>query len=75
MPVLEDFDLVCPCGAENFVRVTVRRAGHQPYVTDFVACAGCRIMYWLPKNAVTHDPEFKNDAAAAARSYKKPGRR
>lgn len=33
-----DFGLSCPCGSENFERVTVRRVGQGDYVTDFVAC-------------------------------------
>jgi hypothetical protein len=75
VPALEDFGLVCQCGGENFERVTVRRPGQSPYVTDFVACTGCKVMFWLPANTIMQDPEFKNDAADAARFYKKPSRR
>jgi len=31
--------------------------------------------FWLPANTIMQDPEFKNDAAHAARFYKKPSRR
>jgi hypothetical protein len=42
-------ELTCPCGlAENFERVVVRRKPHDPIVTDFVACVGCRAMYYSP---------------------------
>ena len=41
-------ELVCPCGYENFERVVVQRKPHAPLVTDFVACVGCKTMYWAP---------------------------
>jgi hypothetical protein len=41
-------ELVCPCGHENFERVIVRRKPHSPIVTDFVACVGCKAMYFAP---------------------------
>ena len=43
-----DHGLVCPCGYENFERVIVRRNPAAPIVTDFVACIGCRAMYFAP---------------------------
>ena len=73
--VLEEFGLVCQCGGENFERVTVRRAGQATYVTDFVSCTSCKVMFWLAANTIMQDPEFRNDAVSAARFYKKPGRR
>src|SRR4051794_9249034 len=29
-------------------RIVVQRKPHAPIVTDFVACVGCRAMYWSP---------------------------
>jgi hypothetical protein len=43
-----DLGLVCLCGYENFERVVVQRAPHAPIVTDFVACVGCKSMYFAP---------------------------
>ena len=43
-----ELDLVCACGFENFERVIVQRKPHGPIVTDFVACVGCRVMYFSP---------------------------
>jgi hypothetical protein len=43
-----DLGLVCLCGYENFERVVVQRAPHAPIVTDFVACVGCKAMYFAP---------------------------
>jgi hypothetical protein len=68
-------ELTCPCGFENFERVVVQRKPHDPIVTDFVACVGCRAMFHLPAGGIMSDPEFKNDAAYAAGAYRKPGRR
>jgi hypothetical protein len=39
----------CVCGAQNFERVVVERRGKNPYRTDFIACAECRIMYFSPE--------------------------
>ena len=39
----------CPCGSSNFERVIVRRPGGQPYRTEFIACAECRVMYFDPE--------------------------
>jgi hypothetical protein len=33
---------------ENFERIVVQRKPHPPIVTDFVACVGCKTMYWAP---------------------------
>jgi hypothetical protein len=43
-----ELELVCLCGFENFERVVVQRSRHDPIVTDFVACVGCRAMYFAP---------------------------
>jgi hypothetical protein len=43
-----ELELICPCGFENFERIVVQRKPHAPIVTDFVACVGCRTMYWAP---------------------------
>ena len=39
---------VCGCGYENFERVIVERIANRPIVTDFLACVGCRAMYFAP---------------------------
>jgi hypothetical protein len=70
-----DFGLVCQCGYENFERVIVRRPGRDVYVTDFVACVGCKAVYHLAAYAETGDAQLKSDAAYAAGDYRKPGRR
>jgi hypothetical protein len=43
-----ELELVCPCGFENFERVVVQRKPHAPVVTDFVACVGCKAVYFAP---------------------------
>jgi hypothetical protein len=53
-----ELELVCLCGYENFERVVVRRKPHDPIVTDFVACVGCRAMYFAPI-ASSDPPERK----------------
>jgi hypothetical protein len=40
--------LVCPCGYENFERIVVQRRPHPALVTDFVACVGCKAVYFAP---------------------------
>ena len=39
---------VCGCGYENFERVIVERVPGRPITTDFLACVGCRAMYFSP---------------------------
>ena len=43
-----ELELVCPCGHENFERIVVQRKPHPPVVTDFVACVGCKAVYFAP---------------------------
>ena len=69
-----DYGLSCPCGSENFERVTVRRVGLADYGADFVACVLCRVMFYLPDRPGPADPTLERDAAIAARLYRKPGR-
>lgn len=38
----------CHCGAWNFERVVVQRKPGALIVTDFLACADCRAMYFAP---------------------------
>jgi hypothetical protein len=57
----DDFGLSCPCGSENFERVVVRRQGQPDYVTEFVACVLCKVMFHLPVERV--DAEFNYDKA------------
>ena len=40
---------ICTCGCEAFERVVVSRPDAQPYVTEFIACAHCRVMYHRPR--------------------------
>lgn len=49
-------ELICPCGYENFERVVVKRRPGAPVVTDFVACVGCRTMYFVPLVRETAPP-------------------
>lgn len=43
-----ELELVCLCGYEHFERVVVQRKPNSPIVTDFVACVGCRAVYFAP---------------------------
>jgi hypothetical protein len=43
-----ELELVCPCGYENFERIVVQRKPHPAVVTHFVACVGCKAMYFAP---------------------------
>jgi hypothetical protein len=43
-----ELELTCLCGYENFERVIVQRLPNPPLFTDFVACVGCRAMYYAP---------------------------
>lgn len=44
-----ELERVCLCGFKNFERVVVQRKPSPPIVTDFVACVGCRAMYFAPQ--------------------------
>ena len=72
---MDQFNLSCPCGSENFERVAVQRPGQSDYLTDFVACVLCKVMFHLPEPRRPVDPNLERDAAIAARDYRKPGRR
>ena len=48
--------LSCLCGYENFERVVVERVPNRPIVTDFVACVGCRAMYFAPQGKPPKPP-------------------
>jgi hypothetical protein len=54
----------------------VVRPGLGPYVTDFIACVKCKVMYFEPKppEKLSHE-ELMLEVYAAARQYLKPGRR
>ncbi len=66
--------LTCNCGAENFVRVVLKRPMRARHVTDFVACANCAAVYYVP--AWDHgDGAMKRDVTEASKDYRKPGRR
>jgi hypothetical protein len=51
-----ELELVCPCGFENFERIVVQRKPNAPIVTDFVACVGCKAMYWSLYDGLTLSP-------------------
>jgi hypothetical protein len=72
----DDFGLSCACGSEDFERVVVRRRGRSDYVTEFVACVVCKVMFHAPavKPADDGGASLKRDAAVAALDYRKPGR-
>jgi hypothetical protein len=57
--------LVCPCGFENFERVVVHRKPQDPIVTDFVACVGCRAMYFAPVHVPDPAPVKPGDRMGA----------
>ena len=40
---------LCGCGSDIFERVVVSRPDAGPYVTEFVACAHCKVMYFRPR--------------------------
>jgi hypothetical protein len=51
-----ELELACPGGFENFERIVVQRKPNAPVVTDFVACVGCRAMYWSPLRRPDPEP-------------------
>jgi hypothetical protein len=51
-----ELELICPCGFENFERVVVQRKPHPAIVTDFVACVGCKAMYFAPLGRPDPEP-------------------
>ncbi len=53
-----ELELVCPCGYKNFERIVVRRKPHPALVTDFVACVGCKAVYFTPLPR-TDPPEIR----------------
>ena len=56
-----DFGFSCPCGSQNSERVVVHRQGQPGYVTEFVTCVLCKVMFHLPVEQV--DAEFNYDTA------------
>jgi hypothetical protein len=60
-----ELELICPCGFENFERVVVRRKPHDAIVTDFVACVGCRAMYFAPVHVPDPAPVKPGDRMGA----------
>ena len=58
-------ELTCPCGYENFERIVVQRKPHAPVVTDFVACVGCKTMYWAPVRPLDPMPPRPGDGMKA----------
>ena len=75
-----ELELACPCGYENFERVIVQRKPHAPIITDFVACVGCKTMYFVPMShgpAITGGPNVKRkwqpgDAIGGPPVYEQP---
>ena len=47
----EDFGLSCACGSQHFERVVVRRTQQADYVTEFVTCIHCKVMFFVPHAA------------------------
>lgn len=47
----------CICGCENLARVVVERVAGRPIVTELVACAECRCVYYAPLSRVTNSPD------------------
>jgi hypothetical protein len=72
----DDFTFSCACGSEDFERVVVHRQGQPNYVTEFVACVLCKVMFHMPAVKPPDDGgvSLKRDAAIAALDYRKPGR-
>lgn len=46
----------CQCGSIDFERVVVERQPRGSYTTDFVACARCKTMYFVPLPPVVVTP-------------------
>ena len=77
-----ELELTCPCESENFERVVVQRKPHAPIVTDFVACVGCKTMYFvpMPKSVVLGGPDIAKpwqpgDAIGGPPGYTQPAPR
>ena len=68
-----ELDLVCPCGYENFERVVVHRRPRPPIVTDFVACVGCKAMYWAPVRSASSPAEAPVPHQAPSPTQESPG--
>ena len=64
----------CACGGQSFQRVVVGRGEAEPYVTEFVACEHCRVMYHRPLRPRRSDSEGPSVDDWAAR-YRKSVRR
>lgn len=66
----------CYCGGQRFERVTVKRPGRPEYVTDFMKCSGCWVMFHVPvppkDPAVAHQELMREISARNA--MKKPRR-
>ena len=63
-----ELELVCPCGFEHFERVIVQRLPQAPIVTDFVACVGCRSVYFAPVRRLDPEPRKPGDSMGAIAS-------
>jgi hypothetical protein len=65
----------CACGSETFERVVVTRPEGRPYVTEFVACTHCRVMFhrplMAPHRAHPEGPEADDWAAQYRKSVLK----
>jgi len=46
----------CQCGGIDFERVVVQRSPRAAYTTDFVACAHCKTMFFVPIPPVVVTP-------------------
>lgn len=66
-------ELICPFGHENFERVIVERKPGSPIVTDFVACVGCRTMYFVPIERQPHPPSQLDAIGSGGGPGRPPG--
>jgi hypothetical protein len=65
----------CACGSQTLERVVVTRPDAEPYVTELVACAHCRVMYHRPRPVARPphpvEPEIDDWAARYRKSVRK----
>ena len=62
--------LECVCGSNNFERVVVRRPNGDPYPTEFLACAECRVMYFSPEPPALPHETWTDAMPPGYRSWK-----
>ena len=60
----------CVCGSETFERVSVTRPDGSRYVTEFVACSHCRVMFYRPPVRLPPDSPQPRDGNDWADQYR-----